>query len=258
MKFGVKGHFTLIKGNAETGEESVVADFDNLITNQGLDWIMNTTEWVQGGMCKVGTGSTAPTIHDTQLRTGFARRAWDSYTYTTDSGLLTKTITCTCLFPVGTFKSTVVSEIGSGVNAANYLIGSRALILDDFGMPTTLTLLSTEYLRVYYSLILQAPTSDITGSFTMGSLGTINYIARIGRWLHPSSNPASLTWRGRFVFPTANGDNGVGIDTVYSSDAVLGGVTGRPTASTATSVSNLREPQSYVNGNFYRDTVCLS
>lgn len=250
LKLGVKGHFKLIKGDGETGEEVVVADFDNLITNQGLDYIMTSQRWVQDGMCKVGTGSATPAITDTQLQTGFARKAWDSYTYETDSDILTKTITCTCLFPVGTFNSTVISEIGSGKNAADYLIGSRALILDDFGAPTTITLLSTEYLRVYYSLVLQMPTSDITGSFTLGSLGTINYTARVGRWVH--TNTASYAWTGRILL----GYEYDYIRSIYGSDAVLGTTTGYPSSSSSivlSTSSSTITPQAYVNGNFYQD-----
>lgn len=243
LKLGVKGHFKLIKGNGETGEETVVADFDNLVTNQGLDYIMNETRWVQDGSCKVGTGSATPSVTDTQLQKGFARRAWSSYTYSTDSILLTKTITCECTFPVGTFNSTVISEIGSGTNAANYLIGSRALILDDFGMPTTIALLSTEYLRVNYSLILQAPTEDVTGSFNMGSLGTINYTARIGRWLHPSPIDSNA-WYGN-ITPL--------FGTVYSSDAALGAHTGVPTSTTNWDAFSYDSDVAYSNGSYYRE-----
>lgn len=250
VKLGVKGHFKLVKGNGDTGEEKVVADFDNLITNAGLDMILRGDQLT--AYCSVGTGTTMPAVGDTALQSRFATTSTSggAATYSTDIINLTKTYTTIKRFAVGTFNSTIISEIGMGnTNSSPRTVGSRALILDEEGNPTTLTLLSTEYLKVYYTITLQAPTTDITGTFEMGSLGTIGYTARVGKWSSVSS-PESYDFGGRLWNTPSSLD--FSMSATFAAPSELGGVTGYPTG-----VSSTGSPygiiQSYVDGNFYRD-----
>jgi len=157
------GRYTLIKGS-ERGEQ-VVAEFDNLITNGGLDRMGSTSDPLFLQYCQVGIGSTTPAFTDTALANRHASQSSIEETIHTLATIDTPYVQTVrrYRFNAGVFNNTVISEVGIGWASIGGLF-SRALILDGVGLPTTITLLNDEYLDVVYTLRLYVPLSDVTGT----------------------------------------------------------------------------------------------
>ena len=177
---GVSGHFTLIirkadaLGEAIPGTERVVAEFQNLITNTGLDFLCSSSE-MNPQNCQVGSGSTTPANTDSTLQT------FTALTTTTFSGTSITANTSSPYYSSRVFSfrfltgvaTGTLTEIGMGITYStpgNLL--SRALILDVLGAPTSITVLSNEILDVIYTLRIYPPTTDTVtsvGLFTVTS-----------------------------------------------------------------------------------------
>jgi hypothetical protein len=161
MTLGVAGRYKMEAVNADTGERRVVADwFDNLITDMGLNRLGS------GGVCSyclVGSGSTPPANSDTQLQTLVAAT---STTQGGDGGIVTSPTAYRWARYVFRFGAGAaagnLSEVGVNWNGSTTAIFSRALIKDGSGNPTTITILSNEYLDVTYELRVYPPAADVT------------------------------------------------------------------------------------------------
>ena len=163
--------------------ERVLSDwFPNLITNLGLNYIAENDGWVP--YCHVGSSSNAPAVTDISLVTPVAvspsisaqmsgaatvngsspYESYKIYTYT---------------FGIGVAAGNL-SEVGVGWGTGLGSLFSRALILDTGGSPTTITVLSDEYLEVKYKLTYYPIITDTTGTvtFTGGIGGTYDFILR--------------------------------------------------------------------------------
>jgi hypothetical protein len=113
---------------------------------------------------RVGSGTATPTFTDTSLGTEIAAISLDSVGYndyisSSDSN-----------FADGYMHMTLRRQFGQGAAEGNLSeIGlgdfndlfSHALIVDVNGNPTTITILSNEYLTVYYTLRCYIPQSDV-------------------------------------------------------------------------------------------------
>ncbi len=178
----VAGYFTI-----STDQRGVLAEFPNLITNDGISAMYNSGYLIY---CFVGTGNTPPVVTNTALAN---RIAATSSTYSSSTiNTITSTppyyaeITKYYEFATGTAAGNL-SEVGVGwfiSSPSNYGLFSRALILDAEGLPTTITVLPSEVLRVTYTLRLYIPTEDATGTITLGgNVGgtTHNWIMRAAR-----------------------------------------------------------------------------
>lgn len=247
----VAGYFKIETVKVGTGEKRLLADwFPNLITNQGLDRMALEYDYMD--WCQVGTGSTAPA----NANTGLVNRV--AGTNTKQSR--TNTVNSTSPY----YRSSIfvyrfgagaaagnLSEVGVGWATSGSLF-SRALILDTFGNPTTITVLSDEYLDVTYEHRFYPEESDVTGSITFtGNIGgTYNYTlraARIGtyvgtQWLSYGDKPV----------PMSN----CGYDTAYTDilnqvfDGSIGSITGTPSG-TALSISDaIVRNYSYTAGTY--------
>lgn len=135
--------------------------FPNLITNAGLNQIGTVSNWLQ--WCRVGTGNTTPTVADTALaaQVGATSSIQASTTGTGSGeapyyGYTSKTFR----FAAGTATGNL-AEIGIGrTSDTTSALFSRALILDGSGTPTTLTVLSDEFLDATYEIRIYSPTAD--------------------------------------------------------------------------------------------------
>ncbi len=137
--------------------------FDNLITNTGLDWL---GAYINTPVAWVSNGTTPPSNNSTSMSgtiLGFKNNRTESsavqvstlpnygytnYTYTFDVGGV-----------VGD-----ISELGIGagtVSTITYLF-SRALIVNNLGVPITITLTSTDQLQIVYQLRQYMPDGDTT------------------------------------------------------------------------------------------------
>lgn len=165
LRTEISGWFKLVAIKPD-GSKRILADwFPNLITNGGLDRYGAYNDWLY--YCQVGSGSTPPTVNDTQLESKIAATNTAAamvggvmpsspyYAYRTN----------TYRFAQGVAAGNI-SEVGIGWTATGTLY-SRALILDGAGQPTTLTILSDETLDVVYQNRHYAPETDVTGQITL-------------------------------------------------------------------------------------------
>jgi len=214
---GLSGHFRLEIRDAATGRLRQELEFDNLILDSGLN--RYGTLGIVGGIA-IGTGTTAPAVTDTQLQT---LAAWTT-TSAASAGLVVGTgpnyITTqqwAYQFQAGQLNGTY-SEVGFGWSSTGMF--SRALILTGGGVPTTITVSSTEFLTVYYTLRIVPNTSDVAGSVVIG--GVTYSTVRRPAYLGSSSYWRPLYSNARFV-----GANGAGT-IAYVYDGALGAVTTGP------------------------------
>ena len=155
--------------------------FDNLITNNGLD-LMNDGGYLNE--CAVGTDSTTPDFTDTSLGSQVA-----STTQSTRTKGKQITTSPFYTFMIKTFEFAEgaaagnLAEVGVGNSTVNLF--SRALIKDGSGNPTTITVLSDEFLRVEYEFRAEIPETDTTGTFDIDGT-TYTWTGRAGeidnRW----------------------------------------------------------------------------
>lgn len=192
QSIGVKGFFKfeVFKGvdvldeNGEwTGEvieidgsrRTLADNVPNQILDAGRNKMGSSDNWAgDNSYCQVGTNSAAPTSVDTQLlgyvagtntkvagaaASGAASSepwyAWDQQTYRFGSGVAEGNL----------------SEAGVGWNATDgpYLV-TRALIVDEDGIPFTPTVLDDEYLDVTYQLRYYPPLEDIEGTIILDGI----------------------------------------------------------------------------------------
>lgn len=168
-RIGLKGFYRLeiVK---DDGRSYFATDwFSNNITDAGLD--LCTTANNRYNSCHVGTGNTAPSNGDTGLV---------AYTAGTNSRV---TLSTSSDDADGYAESYVRYDFATGAVVGNMAevgiaalttngstLFSRELIRDAGGSPTTVTVASTEALRVHHKLRHYWPADDVTGTVN-GSLG---------------------------------------------------------------------------------------
>ncbi len=170
-KFG--GFFTLA-----TDKRGVLAEFPNLILNNGLNMLGGT---ISLQYCSVGSGNTPPTEVETQLVAKIVTTS-TYQNYLKGKAATTPFYTWskrTFVFSTGTAAGNV-SEVGVGGGNTGLDLFSRALIKDPNGDPLTITILSDEILYVTYELRVYPPLTDATGTLVLGGNkgGTHNWTLR--------------------------------------------------------------------------------
>lgn len=159
--------FQAVKADGTTRE--LTDWFDNLILDAGLNR-MGSGSYLSN--CHVGTGNTAPTVTDTALA-GFVANT-TAVTNTTYSAAASApyygSILKTFRFGQGVAAGNL-AEVGIGWGTGASLF-SRALIKDGSGNPTTITVLSDEFLDVTYELRLYVPTAD---TVNVVNISGVNY-----------------------------------------------------------------------------------
>lgn len=247
ISFGISGHFRLEARNAEHHNIMRVREFDNLIVNQGLDAYGICNDRYLLNNCHVGTGMAEPSVTDVGLGVPLA----------TTSGLQ-ETNHIAPVAPdwissrVNRYRFAVGAATGNisevGIGGENYF-WSRALVLDEQGAPSPITVLSNEYLDVIYTLRLHPVLDDVAFSFELGGV-TYNGIARPqeiqGSHISGSSN---LAVNGGIV-----PNSGIEIFTGYKGGQ-LGSITQTPqsyerSASNFVSAYSIKE---YILGSYQRD-----
>lgn len=196
MYAGMKGFYRLRVIKAKSG--TVKRDtgwFPNVITNRGL-WLIYAQVGQAYGInntasgCAVGTGSTPPTILDTDMESELAKVEGDITPNT--SGYVAATANYPAYFYVRQYYTfgtgTAAGNISEiGVFPRNYFdsdigitgnIFSRALILDENGNPTTITVLSDEILEVTYECreYVDASKNDISFDFEGNTITAKQYV----------------------------------------------------------------------------------
>jgi hypothetical protein len=240
LKTGMAGLYKLQAVKVSTGEtRNLTGWFNNLITNTGLDRIGQGTYLDR---CGVGASSQAPAFTDTALIAQVG--PFTSTVENTTTGASSETVEGVAhyygffrrrwRFAAGSVAGNL-SEVATGWSGG---IFSRALIRDEGGNPTTITVLEDEFLDVTYELRAYAPLADIPFSVVADGV-TYTGVAR-------AANVTSSGWA-----PDAqNGAVFGGATGAVTFSGEIGPITGSPTASisSATSVS----PAAYMAGSYQR------
>lgn len=257
LNFKMCGFYKLVAINAKTGKERVLADwFPNLITNGGLDYMATHNDFLR--YCYVGSSSTTPAYTDSNMGNLVAYK--DANYYNTDLQLNTQSVHSGSpyyRYNIRTFRfgegvaAGNLSEVGMGWAAnPSGAIFSRALILDSYGNPTTITVLSDEYLDVTYEFRMYPAETDATGTtiFTGNKGASYDWTIR----------PGNITYLPILIgtsqyFPVA-------INRIYgaSDTARLPGVSESDIGiiTSALVASGLTATYSpYTNGNYYIDVT---
>jgi hypothetical protein len=237
----MSGFFRLVAVNAYTGvERELVPWFPNLILDAGLNR-MGTASYIAAA--QVGTGNGAPSVVETGLQ---------NYRSGTTTIQLTETGTSvsppyygytrkTFRFGLGAASGNL-AEVGVGAVATTGQLFSRSLIVDGFGVPTTVTVLSDEYLDVSYELRCYAPST--TTSYNTVISG-VTYACQT----RPSVVTDQTRWAPLFDV-VAFRIIGSAPDNVYYSGAI-GAVTSSPSGTTASASTGTMLP--YDNNSLHRD-----
>jgi hypothetical protein len=229
----------------------MLAEFEcapNLVTDSGLNRLgvaafRNT--------CVVGTGSNEPTVFDAQLQSTRARTttgAPNSPGTTAQSSEPYYTqVNPGFRFGVGSASGNL-TEVGIGWFTGNglgdYTLFARALIRDELGDPTTVTVLGDEVLDVYYALRIYPPTVDATYDISISG-ETYSCITRAST---VSNNQSWTVPAGRVTFTSFPGGTAPGV-----FNGPIGTITGGPSgvATYNASISNL----AYSNNSLYQDAT---
>jgi hypothetical protein len=175
-------------GNIIKETTRVVAEFPNLITNNGLE-LLKTDTFADN--CSVGTGSTTPAVTDTTLASHLATKVGQT---SVDVGPGSSTspryssATMTWQFSQAAVIGNI-SEVGVGAGSGGNNLFSRALILDQNGSPTTITVTAVDILTITYSLRLYPSEQDSVTSIVIGGVNT-TCTTRLG----VRGNETAWTW----------------------------------------------------------------
>lgn len=242
---GVSGHFVLHLHDADTsgsvipGTSRKVAEFDNLITDYGLDSMAGPGFL---NFCQVGSGSQEPSYSDTALGSKIADSSQGSFAQGIQ-GDDYSSVVGTYTFGQGNASGNL-SEIGISGASGGQLF-SRALILDASGNPTTITVEDIAILTVTYEFRLYVSLADTTGTVDVGGV-TRNTVSRISH----------MSGKAAHYLNAVSGIVEASDDTdCYVYTGALGGTNSGPagqlSGSSANTVSN------YVAGSHYVDCVHL-
>lgn len=258
IKTAFSGRFRLEVRNAYTHQLTKVREFNNTITNAGLDSYGNN---VAGnlGRCWIGTGTTTPTINDTVLANsrafanGAANNEQCSLLAPTEPNW-TPSAKLKYRFEAGTATGEV-SEVGISTRAEptanNFILWSRALVTDAYDRPSSVTVLEDEYLDVFYILKLHTNLKDTSFTFNLGG-ETYNCVNRIAK----AQDTRCLVAAGS-TFGQLNFSSGISIKAIFNSNK-LGTINESIKDYDQTSLINVTPSLSaYVNGTFYRDSVVI-
>jgi len=146
LKMGIHNHYTIYK-ESPTQPKHKVAEFDNLITDKGFNWMVINDPRVNY-MC-FGSGSTEPQISDTSLTKQIFTGNIDHYSasdYAEDS----LNFYFTFKVPADTSHVGTITEVGiyGGSGGYGYGLITHALIKDAEGNPIAITKSDTEVLYV--------------------------------------------------------------------------------------------------------------
>lgn len=176
------GEYRLEVRKAATGAlVRQVGPFKNKITDIGLDAYATRGVFA---MLFVGTGTSASSVLDTQMGAFKARDSGGggvTRTRETSSPYWSQMETSS-RFNAGTATGNLTEvgigwDSGDGAIASAHRVWSRELIVDGAGNPTSLTILSDEYLDVFYTVRWYPMLDDVTGSVTLDGV-SYGYTAR--------------------------------------------------------------------------------
>jgi len=220
--------------------------FPNIITDIGLNR-MGQGEWYN--RCQVGTGSTAPSESDTNLVALLATTT--TVQSSTDSGVSGQYSFSRRTYRFGQgVAAGNIAEVGVAWGNSN-AIYSRQLILDESLIPTTITVLSDEFLDVTYEIRVYIPQDDFISALTINDVEyAVTTRASLAGTFGGSSTALGWSQRASAIVCCASGDC-----IVYNGS--IGAITGSPSGASGTigDESGVYTQNSYVNNSLERTTT---
>lgn len=227
----LEGRFKLVITNPETQETRETDWFSNLILNQGLNAMATENILIA---CSVGTSNVAPNVNQTSLVNAVATTANPGIegAGVGPAPAYRAYVRKKYRFDIGQAAGNL-SEVG--ISGPTTLF-SRALIVDNVGNPTTITVLPTEILDVYYELGIYPKITDTISQISIGGvLRTLTVRpADVDDWASPASPPN---------FPVNSGA------TVWLSSQMIQPITSRPSQD----ITGATTPLSYENNSYRQD-----
>lgn len=162
-----KGRFSYEKIHARTGIVTERGEFDNLITDVGLNALANTRISALVDYMAVGTGSNAPSVTDIQLQNEIARTnsnggfADASGFDTTDPARPFHWFRKVYLFTEAQANGNL-TELGTFTASGGGTLWNRQLFRDTSGNPTVITKTSDEQLKLFYEWRVYPPVEATT------------------------------------------------------------------------------------------------
>ena len=247
--FAVEGEYTLRRRKAENLEVVQELTFKNVITNWGLNHMGNNGNGVR--KCYVGTGTNTPSTSDTSMGTFLAQTDITVNTRiggTPSAPDYIDTVSGTGRFGVGVAAGNL-TEVGvgftiGGTPATDHRVFSRALIVDGFGNPTSITVLSDEILDVTYTCKLHPVVDDVEGSVVIAGT-THDTVQRPAQW--PSVLALRLTTARARAFESCSS---------YSGE--LGAITSTPLSASGTSTNGTGYTEDAYSENSFKRTGSIS
>lgn len=195
IEMSVGARFNIIKTCTLTGNTIESGWFENLVLDVGLNRI-GTGDWFSS--CHVGTSSVAPVVTNVALGNQIAVTS-NTADYDTGGTAASSPFYTfrrrTFRFNAGTFSGQNLAEVAIGWGGTN--IFNHALIKDNLGDPTTITVLSTEVLDILTEVRIYQPETDVTGTIALRQpnntlISNHTYIARRSQQMDsPASNLGS-------------------------------------------------------------------
>lgn len=212
--------------------------FENIITNNGLNYLLSTGGSGWGTSIFVGSGTSTPTVSQTSLdNLLMTNNTNNSQTISVQgSAPYYSTYTLVKRFPAVPSGGYNISEVGVGASSTNLF--SRALIQDSVGNPITLSLLQDEILEVTYQL--RNYPSLTAGDYAQSGVDI-------------SGTSYTFTWRACGVTTAVYWDPSYGYSTSYAQ--LFTGAVGSVTAANPSGTGSLQVTGSaatYTNGTYYR------
>lgn len=192
----VEGYFTFYaykrdsRGREIRGTRRKLAEFKNLITNTGLNALLTpdvSDNQDFGFWCAIGSGNQTPTVTDTQLQSylqhvganssGNNGKPSELYTRGYAPDLSYTFYRWGFRFADGYAAFNNIQEVAIYSRGTETtppyrpnVMGSRALILDQVGQPTSIAVQPDETLDIYYEIRFYPPTDDVTGSIVLNGV----------------------------------------------------------------------------------------
>jgi len=179
MELGLSGYYKIIKSlDKDCKQVTYESDWmSNLITNSGMDQMATDTDGLSlfaqiSNSILVGAGNTTPQFTDTSLETLIASSSPDYLNRSQGTELASNYSYYRQRHQFGEgVAAGNVAEVGYKLAGQTDLF-SRALVVDSNGDPTTITVLSNEFLTVVYELRITHPASDSTATIDFSIDGT--------------------------------------------------------------------------------------
>jgi hypothetical protein len=226
--------------------------FDNIFTDNGLNKIAASFYSDVSGYCHCGTGTAAENAADTSLGTFVASTNDITASSETAQGSAPYygKSTKTWRFAQGDAEG-VIAEVGISDQATTGDLVSRARVKDGGGTPTTIEVLSDEWLDVTYEFRLYPDHVSADGT------GTVEYSGDSYDYDIRAANVTNYLYLRALQCRAQGSQIVLQLGTAYGSDGALGAVTSTPTGTSsdpiATSSGSAWSAASYSNGTFTRD-----